>query len=141
MATIPRQPYRVAIPPEFDESLRTFILQELQKVETAFQFVVNGTPQITTVVPRNPQCGWLRFAQAPLNLGAGTNRWYYYGPDPLGVGDIDWYPWTGEDPGSTNFNDTVMIVNPQDCELLQYNASLGKWVNVDHNSILDGGTY
>ena len=65
--------------PEFDEGLRRFIAEELQRIEVAMTSVANASIQVSDNPPTNPVKGMVRCAVSPWDpLGNGFSGLVVY---------------------------------------------------------------
>ena len=65
--------------PEFEEGLRRFIAEELQRIEVAMTSVANASIQVSDNPPTNPVKGMVRFAVSPWDpLGNGFSGLVVY---------------------------------------------------------------
>ena len=58
--------------PVFEEGVRRYIQDELQRIETSLRTIAQATPQVVENAPENPIKGMVRYAVSPWDpLGSG----------------------------------------------------------------------
>ena len=65
--------------PELEEGVRSYIQDELQRIEQAISTVAEAAIQVTDTPPDNPVKGMVRYNISPWDpLGDSSRVWLYY---------------------------------------------------------------
>lgn len=59
--------YSRKLPPSLQESMKVFLREEFQNIETSIRTLVEACPQVTNKEPESPRRGMVRYAVSPWN--------------------------------------------------------------------------
>ena len=58
--------------PSLEQSIKTYLIEELQQIESSLRSLVDASPQVANAAPENPRKGMVRYAVSswdPLSNG------------------------------------------------------------------------
>lgn len=65
--------------PQLEEGIRTYIQEELRRIQTSITSLTTAAIQVAEDEPENPVKGMIRYAVSPWNPGSGDGLYIYDG--------------------------------------------------------------